>query len=677
MKDFASSRKLMVDQQLRARGLSDPRVLAAMAKVPREAFLPAALAEFAYEDRPLPIAAGQTISQPYIVALMTEALGLRADEEVLEIGTGSGYAAAVLSHVARRVYTVERHALLADSARDRLAALGYDNVEVSCGDGSLGWSARAPFDGIAVAAGGPDLPQTLLDQLSIGGRLIMPIGPSRTQRLVRVIRESEHDFRREDLGPVMFVPLIGEHGWTEGGEVPAVRGTLPPRPRASRGSARPTASPTLISKLIAECAEPFDSLDDVALDALLDRIGEARVVLLGEATHGTSEFYRMRTRITQALISRRGFTAVAVEADWPDATEVDRYVRALPPRSRPWVPFARFPTWMWRNREVQALLEWLRAHNEKTPAPERKTSFSGLDMYSMYTSAYQVVRYLDRVDPVAAKAARERYGRLTPWQSDPAAYGRAVLVGRMRSCEDEVIAMLRELLARRVDASMRDDGELFDAAQNARVVAGAERYYRALYYGSAESWNLRDQHMFDTMRSIREHRGENTKMVVWEHNSHVGDAGATEMAARGEHNVGHLCRAAFGEDVYLVGFGTHHGTVAAAHAWDDPMRRMRVRPAHPDSYERLCHDAAVPAFMMALRTPVRAELGVELAEPRLERAIGVVYRPETELASHYFQAVLPAQFDEYIWFDETSSIEPLGASAPSGHPFSLREASAS
>jgi protein-L-isoaspartate(D-aspartate) O-methyltransferase len=658
--DAAVQRKFMVDRFIRSRGIRNARVLAAMETVPREAFLPPELTEFAYDDRPLPIEAGQTISQPFVVALMTDALGLRGDENVLEIGTGSGYAAAVLAKVARWVYTIERHQELADVARDRLAALGYRNVEVKCGDGTLGWPERAPFQAIVVAAGGPDLPPALLEQLAIGGRLVIPVGTSRAQDLVRVTRVGETEYRREDLGPVVFVPLIGEHGWADAKEEDkqprASRGLWPLRnPGPLRGD-RPASRPAVVSKLIAECAEPIARIDDAPVDELLDRIGDARVVLLGEATHGTSEFYRMRTRITQQLILRRGFRAVAVEADWPDAAAVDRYVRGLPARPRRWTPFSRFPTWMWRNREVQELIEWLRAYNVEA-RPD--VSFSGLDLYSMYTSAYEVVRYLDRIDPVAAQAARERYGRLTPWQDDPAAYGRAALIGRMQSCERDVIAMLRDLLARRLEYAAQDGEEFFDAAQNARVVAGAEAYYRAMYYGSAASWNLRDQHMFDTLRSILAHRGPETKIVVWEHNSHVGDAAATEMAARGEHNVGHLCRTAFGDGVYVVGFGTDHGTVAAAHNWDDPMTVMRVRPSRSDSYERLCHDSGIPAFLLHLRDPVRDQLRDELADPRLERAIGVVYRPDTELQSHYFQAILPAQFDEYIWFDETCAVDPL------------------
>jgi protein-L-isoaspartate(D-aspartate) O-methyltransferase len=666
----------MVDRHIRARGVRDPRVLTAMATIPREAFLPPELAEFAYEDRPLPIEAGQTISQPYIVALMTEALRLAPNEDVLEIGTGSGYAAAVLSLVARRVFTLERHAELADLARDRLATLGHDNVEVRCADGTLGWSEHAPYGAIIVAAGGPDAPPTLLDQLAIGGRLVMPVGSSRAQELVRVTRISRIEYRREDLGSVQFVPLIGEHGWDESGEVPrASRAVWPKRRAGSLHAPSPASRPAMVAKLIAECAEPLARIEDATVDSLLDRIGDARVVLLGEATHGTSEFYRMRTRITQQLILRRGFTAVAVEADWPDASAVDRYVRGLPARPRRWKPFARFPIWMWRNRETQHLIEWLRTYNVDVAARERKVSFSGLDLYSMYTSAYEVICYLDRVDPIAARSARERYGRLTPWQSDPAAYGRAALVGRMQSCEKDVVAMLRDLLAKRLDYAARDGDEFFDASQNARVVAGAESYYRAMYYGAVESWNLRDQHMFDTLRAVLGHRDPDAKLVVWEHNSHIGDAAATEMAVRGEHNVGHLCRSAFGDEMFSIGFGTDHGTVAAAHGWDEPMERMRVTAARSDSYERLCHDAGVPAFLLHLRNPTRDELRDELSEARLERAIGVVYRPETELESHYFQAVLPAQFDEYVWFDETQAVEPLSIAellveAEAVHPLS-------
>jgi erythromycin esterase-like protein len=299
-----------------------------------------------------------------------------------------------------------------------------------------------------------------------------------------------------------------------------------------------------------------------------------------------------------------------------------------------------------------------------------------------YADAMEVVarrtRNTDRaVTMIAARIARARYGALTPFQTDPAAYGRAVLVGRHESAEEVVVSMLRDLLARRLDYALRDGDRFFDAAQNARVVAGAEQYYRAMYYGSVVSWNLRDTHMFDTLQALLAFYGPNSRGIVWEHNSHVGNAAATEMGARGEHNVGQLCRTKLGDAVYAVGFGTDHGTVAAASGWDEPMQCMRVRPAHAESYERVCHDTAMPAFMLHLRDPTRAALRDELVPPRLERAIGVVYRPDTELVSHYFQASLPHQFDEWIWLDETRAVDPLPAPAlrarglPDTYPFGL------
>jgi protein-L-isoaspartate(D-aspartate) O-methyltransferase len=429
-----------------------------------------------------------------------------------------------------------------------------------------------------------------------------------------------------------------------------------------------------VTSLVRETAEPFPSITDADLGPLLERIGDCRVVLLGEASHGTSEFYAMRDRITRALILRKGFTAVAVEADWPDGARIDAHVRHRPPSPPDFEPFSRFPTWMWRNRDVARFVDWLHDHNAGLEAV-RQVSFHGLDLYSLYTSRDSVLAYLDRVDPSAAAVARRRYGCLTPWQHDPAEYGRAVMTGGFAGCETEVVATLGDLLARRLTYVEGDDGAFVEATQNASVVVDAERYYRAMYRGSRESWNLRDQHMFETLQVVRSHRGPDAKVVVWEHNSHVGDASATEMGARGEHNVGQLTRHEFGDDAFLIGFGTDHGTVAAASDWGGPMHRKAVRPSHPDSYERVCHDTGVAAFSLHLRDPVRPEVRDELAPPRLERAIGVIYRPETELASHYFQASLPHQFDEYIWIDATSAVTPLAAhhleGMPDTYPFGL------
>ena len=664
MSDTTVLRQNMVQQQIAARGVTDARVLDAMRAVPREAFMPEALVEFSYDDSAMPIEEGQTISQPYIVALMIAAIEPRAGDRVLEIGTGSGYAAAVLSRTVGHVYTVERHGSLADLARRRLRTLGYGNIEVLHADGSLGWPDHAPYDAIIVTAGGPHVPRQLREQLAVGGRMVIPIGRDvRQQHLVRVTRVTHDRFEEEDLGSVRFVPLVGEDAWEGPGVVPM---SVSPR----RGT-----QPRTIAALIREEAEPLAEIGEVDLDPLLDRIGQARIVLLGEATHGTAEFYQMRARITRELVTRRGFTIVAVEADWPDAARVDRYVRHGPAAPEGGPAFSRFPSWMWRNAEVHDFVEWLRFWNGDCPDPARRAGFYGLDLYSLFTSIAAVLRYLDEVDPDTAALARRRYGCLSPWQRDPAVYGRAALTGQYRTCAEPVTRMLRDMMERRLEYAVHDGERFLDAAQNARLVANAERYYRVMYSGQVDSWNLRDRHMFDTLDMLLKFHGPEARAVVWEHNSHVGNAAATEMSARGEFNVGQLCRERFGREAFLLGFGTDRGTVAAARDWDAPMQVMAVRPSHADSYERLFHESGVPALLLPLGPAARPEVRDELRPARLERAIGVIYRPETELQSHYFQAVLPAQFDEYVWFDETRAVRALPAPASEGvadtYPFGV------
>jgi protein-L-isoaspartate(D-aspartate) O-methyltransferase len=663
--DFTRLRDEMVEHAIKARGVRSELVLDAMRAVAREAFLPAELREFAYEDAPLPIEESQTISQPYIVALMTEALALQGGERVLEIGTGSGYAAAILAQIAGEVYSVERIGQLAEKAASRLAGLGYHNVHVRHADGTQGWPEHAPYDGIVVAAAGPTIPQSLKEQLKVGGRLIIPIGSdSRSQELVRVTRVSESEYERVDLADVRFVPLIGQEGWPSGERAPAA-------PRPARPFTRVIKESP--AHAIADSCEPFESIETARLDRLLARIGDARVVLIGEASHGTSEFHRMRDRISRELIAKKGFRIVAIEGDWPDAARVDHYVRHLEYPPSEWTAFARFPTWMWRNEEVRAFVDWLRAHNAPL-RPADRTAFHGLDLYSLYDSIRAVLKYLDEVDPPSARVARERYGCLTPWQSDRATYGHAALTGAYPTCESEVAVVLTDLLRQRLAYADRDGERFLDAVQNARLITDAEQYYRAMYYGSRASWNLRDSHMFETLRSLLRHYGPKSKAIVWAHNSHIGDAAATEMFARGEYNIGHLCRKEFGGRAYAIGFGTNAGTVAAASDWDGPMEIKTVLPALADSYERCCHDSGVASFCLDLRQS--ALQGSEgLRKPRLERAIGVIYRPETELASHYFQAILPRQFDEYIWFDRTRAVAPFKTRAledmPDTYPFGL------
>ena len=655
MTDMVRAREKMVERQVAARGITDRRLLDAMRTVPREAFVPEHLREFAFEDSPLPIEAEQTISQPYIVALMIEAAGVQGDDLVLEVGAGSGYAAAILGQMAGQVIGVERHGELARLAAQRMEQLGYSNVAILHGDGTEGVEAEGPFDVILVAASGPDVPDALLRQLAVGGRLVMPVGgPREVQQLVKVTRLGEERFERESLGSVRFVPLIGAHGF-----------------RDAQGGLR---EPQTALERLSKAAEPLPDIGDPAFAAFIDRYAGARVILLGEASHGTSEFYRARAAISQRLIEQHGFSIVAVEADWPDAAAVDRHVRHRPYREGEDRPFARFPSWMWRNREVEQFVAWMRGHNAGR-APEEMAGFYGLDLYNMGGSMRAVIDYLDDVDPEAARVARERYGCLKPWSKNPQGYGRMAITHGFAQCEQPVVQMLRELLRKRYEYIAADGDEFLDAAGNARLVKNAEAYYRVLYHGAAESWNLRDSHMFETLFQLLDAKGPDSRAIVWAHNSHIGNAAHTEMGqVREEHNVGQLCRERFGEEAVLVGFGTDRGTVAAAEDWDAPMQIMDVRPSLAGSYERLSHETGIGSFLLDLRgadETLRAELG----EPRLERFIGVIYRPETERWSHYATCSLPGQYDAWLWFDETEAVVPLAGAVEAGedetYPFGL------
>jgi erythromycin esterase-like protein/predicted phosphoribosyltransferase len=438
--------------------------------------------------------------------------------------------------------------------------------------------------------------------------------------------------------------------------------------RQDPGGAQPAQGTTDVALLeaVRNAAHPLTgSAGDY--DPLMELIGDARFVLLGEASHGTHEFYRERAQITKRLIEEKDFTAVAVEADWPDAYRVNRYVRgagADVDAEEALSDFRRFPRWMWRNTDVVEFVEWLRAHNNALSQSAGKAGFYGLDLYSLHASMKAVIQYLERIEPDAAKRARARYACFDHFGPDPQVYGFIAATDRSKSCRDEVVSQLVELRRRATEYARRDgriaEDELFYAEQNARLVKNAEEYYRSMFFEEVSSWNLRDSHMVETLDALVAHLGRQdgrAKIVVWAHNSHLGDAQATEMGQRGELNVGQLVREKYGRDAVLVGFTTHHGTVTAASDWGGVAERKRVRPALPGSCEALFHCALAARFLLTWRSNVA--VGDALRDPRLERAIGVIYRPETERMSHYFQARLTQQFDAVLHFDETRAVEPL------------------
>jgi len=437
----------------------------------------------------------------------------------------------------------------------------------------------------------------------------------------------------------------------------------------------PRDDPRDLAERVRDAAHVFTG--DVAHDygPLLDLARGARLVLLGEASHGTHEFYRERATITRRLIAECGFDAVAVEADWPDAHRVNCFVRGehTPTHDSSAVDalagFERFPQWMWRNAVVVEFVEWLRVHNAGRAA-DAQAGFYGIDLYSLHSSVDAVLRYLEHVDPEAARRARFRYRCFDHHGEDPQAYGYAASFDLTRSCEDEAVRQLLEFQTLRYKSAppASDTEAFFSAEQNARLVANAEEYYRTMFRSSTESWNLRDRHMVETIDNLLAflsgRLGRPAKVVVWAHNSHLGDARATEMGDQGELNVGQLVRERYDDEALLVGFSTFTGTVTAADDWDEPAQRKRVRPAIASSFERVFHETGLPRFLLALRGRGEEDRLLDLlAEPRLERAIGVIYRPETERLSHYFHARLSEQFDAVLHFDETTAVEPLERTA--------------
>jgi erythromycin esterase-like protein len=418
------------------------------------------------------------------------------------------------------------------------------------------------------------------------------------------------------------------------------------------------------AEFVREFAQPLSESADT-YDGLIELIGDARFVLLGEATHGTHEFYSERAAITKRLIAEKGFSILAIEADWPDSSRVHRYVRGATAdvhANEALSGFCRFPIWMWRNTVIVEFVEWLRSFNSDIDPKSAPIGFYGMDLYSLHASIEAVLKYLEKVDPDSAKRARQRYSCFDHFSHKPQEYGYATTVGAAEPCEEVVVEQLVELQSKAAEFLSRDGDvaaeELFFAEQNARLIKNAEGYYRSMFRGRASSWNLRDRHMVETIENLIGHfdGSHQPKAIVWAHNSHLGDARATEMSHYGEVNVGQLMRERFGDETVLIGFSTHHGTVTAASDWGAPAERKNVRPALRGSYEELFHETGLPRFWIDLRGAGR--IGV-LQPERIERAIGVIYRPESERLSHYFHARLPEQFDAIIHIDETHAVEPL------------------
>ncbi|RIJ42800.1 erythromycin esterase family protein [Pontibacter oryzae] len=408
------------------------------------------------------------------------------------------------------------------------------------------------------------------------------------------------------------------------------------------------------------------------LDNLIQEIGDARVVMLGEASHGTSEYYTWRTAISRRLIEEKGFTFIAVEGDWPECYAVNRLIKGYQNSGNKIADvlqvYRRWPTWMWANWEVAALIEWLREHNNQHN-PREKAGFYGLDVYSLWESLDQIVRYLEHNDGQAAEAARLAINCFEPFNRDPQTYAQATAFVPT-DCENEVIEMLQRVQQHR---TYTDDPEQdFNTQQNARVAANAERYYRAMIRGGENSWNLRDTHMMETLDHLLEFHGPDAKAIVWEHNTHIGDARYTDMADNGMFNIGQLAREKYGRDnVRLVGFGSYQGTVIAGKSWGAPMQKMDVPPAMSGSWEEMLHSISTDDKII-LSKDIKHLPGLQ--ERIGHRAIGVVYDPKFEMFGNYVPTVIPDRYDAFIYFDETEAVHPLrmksrGAKEPDLYPW--------
>ena len=633
MQPLDRAQERMVAEQVVSRGVADPLLLQALREVPREAFVSERHREFACHDVPLPLDASAEVMPAFSVAMLLQASELRPAHRVLEIGTGSGYLTAVLSRVVGLVVTIDWSATRAGPAEERLRALGCRNVTVLQRPPTAGCAEAAPFDAIVVSMRCLGLPTPLLPQLRVGGVFTMSVGEApRAQRLLRIRRTGASVFHPEALGPAALVPVrvrVVDAQPVDPLVVPVTR----IRP--------PETSPM---EALRSVCEPFADDFDVAAARLAGRVDGAQVVLMGGASDGTRQFHALRARLTRRLLEHQGFDVLAIDGDVESTG------------SRTESPLAA-PAWSVRNPETDALLRWIGA----TASTRRPLATCGLDVFARVRSLRTALRHMQSQDPHAADGARARYASLTPWQSDAEAFDHASVMGHL---ERMVPALARHLVtahARRVAAARAAGHWLADPALVEAMRHEARTHYEEMLRGHPEAWSMRNRHLAEALAAVQRARGGDARVVIWTSGPNAGHAGATEMGARGETSLGQLVRERLGSRACLIGMGTHHGTVTVPSAWDGVPQVRPVPDAHRDSCERLLHETGVPRFLLPLRTLRNGQAHAALAAPRLQRFCGPVYSAESELRSHCYQTSLPAQFDEYVWFDQTEALATASA----------------
>lgn len=619
--------------RLRKRGIIDQEVLEAMRRVPRHRFVEPGLRALAYDDRPLPSAHSPPLPQPYVAALVASVVAAGGRRRVLEVGTDSGYMVALLAQMFDEAYTIERHRDVAERAQRLLGRLGV-NVALRHGDGGRGWPEHAPYDAIVVMAGATRPPSALVEQLAEGGTLVIPIGTRPLAQRLTTFTKTADGLQSRDHGPVSFVPLVGAGGWGPEYSV---------QPVVKTGAA--------IVEQLRSAARPVDLNAPDGLRVVLDEIGDTRIVLLGASTHGTSEFQRMRAQLTLDLVEQ-GFDMVVMDTDWSHGAHLDRFVQgtaAQPPDD---------PTpWAWHNRETRAFLGDLRTLNADRAA-DRRVHCYGLDLFDADQAAQELAPsgHLDD-DPAADARASDRVAALAAL-ANPAA-GPVPAPRTASTTKTQAAAKLRELCAVRVKSATAgpDDAPLVPAPDLADTTNRSGRFYEALSCRDPLGWLLREDQSARTLEHLIARHGNQSRVVVWAHNVHVGDARATGLAAAGMRNLGQRLRERFGTSVYSLGAGAYEGSVLAAPRPNLPGKTMPLPPAAPKSHEHLCHATGLAAFFLDLSDP---RLGF-LSSARAQRAIGTVHRADPTPTQHYLMARLTPQFDGYVWFDQTTAVTPIAA----------------
>ena len=624
--------KLSIKRQLIAKGINNLLLLDAFQNIPDTFLFAETVNPYFYEKSDLTNSFDHAESRVIVIAKMLEQLQIKSEEKILLVGVESIYILIVLSKIYKNVYSIEPQDSCISSSLEMLKTMNISNVHIKNGNPIVGWNEKGPFNVILIAPEFNNLTEKLKNQLQIGAKLLAPVGPDWTHLILEIVtRNSSTDYNVSALRDCYFIP----------------------KPKTLPKLGREAYSPREIIDEIGINSIPFKNINEYPIDGLLERIGNARVVLIGAASHGTAEFYLTRQNITKALIEQKGFNIICTDNNWSDTEHTNNSIQNKL-NAKNTSPLSRFPHWCWKNEEINSFLDWLTLYNKQH---NNSVGIYGLDLYGYEESIKLVIKYLQEIDPLLGQLAKKRYTKVIENFSKKT-YNKDNKGTNNLACYDhEVLKILIDLLKK--DNDLNHCHSFFNAYQNANVVINADRHYQAMRFSSAESWNLRSLHMFHTLQSLLSYSGSDSKAIIWGHNADVGNAFATEVYANGEINLGHLCKEQYGDNSYHIGFGTHKGTLAASSNWGAKMKIFSLQESLDNSFESLCHKTKISNFTLPLRAQnADDELLELLAVPKLQRSIGILYSPKKEAIRNYSKSILPMQYDEYIWYNTTQAITP-------------------